>query len=63
MGILNRLKIKAKLALVLAISALSLAATIALGGSLLHQKILAAREQQDKQLVEVALHIVQDWYE
>ncbi|HKW53050.1 MAG TPA: cache domain-containing protein [Stellaceae bacterium] len=47
----------------LAISALSLAATIALGGSLLHQKIFAAREQQAKQLVEVALHIVEDWYD
>jgi signal transduction histidine kinase len=63
MIVLNSLKIKAKLALVLAISALSLAATIALGGSLLHQKIFAAREQQAKQLVEVALHIAQDWYD
>src|SRR5229473_2388447 len=62
MNILNHLKIKAKLALVLAISALSLVATIALGGSFLHQKIFAAREQQAKQLVEVAQHIVQDWY-
>jgi signal transduction histidine kinase len=62
MTILNSLKIKAKLTLVLGTSALSLAATIALGGSLLHQKIFAAREQQAKQLVEVALHIVQDWY-
>jgi len=63
MVILNRLRIKEKLALVLAISALALVATIALGASLLHQKIFAAREQQDKQLVEVALHIVQNWYE
>ena len=63
MMILNRLKIKAKLALVLAISALALVATIALGASLLHQKIFAAREQQGKQLVEVALHIVRDWYD
>jgi signal transduction histidine kinase len=62
MNILDHLKIKAKLALVLAISALSLATTIAFGASFLHQKIFAAREQQAKQLVEVAQHIVQDWY-
>lgn len=62
MRILNRLKIKAKLALVLAISALSLIATIFLGASLLHAKIVADREQETRQLVETALSTVHYWY-
>jgi signal transduction histidine kinase len=60
--ILNRLKIKAKLALVLAISALSLIATIFLGASLLHAKIVADREDETKRLVETAVSTVQFWY-
>ena len=62
MRILNRFKIKAKLALVLAISALSLIATIFLGASLLHAKIVADREEETKQLAETAVSVVQSWY-
>ena len=63
MRILNRLKIKAKLGLVLAISALSLTATIVLGAYLLHHKIVGDREEQTKRLVEVARGIVESWYD
>ena len=63
MNILNHLKIKAKLALVLAISALSVAATIALGGSFLHEKIFSEREQEVKRLVEIAMGIVRAWHD
>ena len=63
MNILNRLKVKAKLAIVLGISALSLIATIVLGASFLHHKIVADREEQAKRLVEVARSIVESWHE
>jgi signal transduction histidine kinase len=63
MRFLNRLKVTAKLGLVLAISALSLVATIAVGGTFLHQKIFAERERQERQLVEVGRRLIQQWYE
>jgi len=61
--LLDRLKIKQKLTLVLALSGLSLLAAVLLGGSILHQKMVSDREAQTKQLVEVALGIVRSWYD
>jgi signal transduction histidine kinase len=61
--ILNRFKIKAKLGLLLAVSALSLVATIVLGASFLYHKIVADREDQTHRLVETAVSIVQSWYD
>jgi len=61
--ILNRLKIKAKLGLLLAVSALSLIATIVLGASFLHHKIVADREEQTQRQVETAVSIIQSWYD
>jgi signal transduction histidine kinase len=63
MDILSGLKIKAKLALVLAISAMSLIATIALGASFVHNQIVAGREEKTRELAEVARGIVRSWYE
>jgi signal transduction histidine kinase len=61
--ILNRLKIKAKLGLLLAVSALSLIATIVLGASFLHHKIVSDREDQTKRQVETAVSVIQSWYD
>jgi signal transduction histidine kinase len=61
--LLDRLKIKQKLTLVLALSGLSLLAAVVLGGSILYQKMVSDREEQTKQLVEVARGIVQSWYD
>ena len=63
MRILNRFKIKAKLGLLLAVSALSLIATIALGASFLHHKIVADREDQTRLLVDTAVSVIQSWYD
>jgi methyl-accepting chemotaxis protein len=62
MRFLDRLKIKAKLALLLALSGISLAAALVLGGLFLHNKIVSDREEQVKKLVEVAAGIVQVWH-
>jgi signal transduction histidine kinase len=61
--LLDRLKIRQKLSLVLALSGLSLLAAVALGAAILHDKMVADREEQTKQLVEVAQSIVRFWYE
>jgi signal transduction histidine kinase len=61
--LLDRLKIRQKLSLVLALSGLSLFAAVALGASILHDKMMADREDQAKQLVEVAQSIIQSWYQ
>jgi methyl-accepting chemotaxis protein len=63
MQVLDRLRIKSKLALLLGLSAMSLVAVIVLGASFLHQKMLSDREKQTKGMVEVARGTVQSWYE
>jgi signal transduction histidine kinase len=59
---LNGLKIKAKLALLLSVSAAALIATLALGASFLHQKMVDDREQQTQRLTTVAVSVVESWY-
>jgi hypothetical protein len=59
---LNGLKIKAKLALLLSVSAAALIATLALGASVLHQKMVDDREQQTRRLTAVAVSLVESWY-
>ena len=63
MRILNRLKVNAKLGLLLAVSALSLVATIVVGASFLHNKIVSDRAEQTQRLVEAAVSVVQFWYD
>ena len=63
MRILDRLKIKAKLGLLLAVSALSLIATIVLGASFLHRELVADREDQTQRQVETAVSLVRSWYD
>jgi signal transduction histidine kinase len=60
---LNGLKIKAKLALLLSVSAAALIATLALGASFLHHKMVTDREVQTRLLVEAALSIIQSSYD
>jgi methyl-accepting chemotaxis protein len=63
MKILGALKIKVKLALLLALSALALVAVGALSARLVHDKMISDREVQTKRLVEVALGVVKSWHE
>lgn len=62
MKFLGLLKIKSKLALLLALSAVSLAAVAAVGASVVHGKMVSDREIQTKRLVEVALGVVKSWH-
>jgi methyl-accepting chemotaxis protein len=62
MHFLDRFKIKAKLALLLALSGMSLGAVLVLGGLFLHGKVVSDREEQVKRLVEVAAGVVDGWY-
>jgi methyl-accepting chemotaxis protein len=62
MHFLDRFKIKAKLALLLALSGMSLGAVLVLGGLFLHGKVVSDREEQVKRLVEVAVGVVDGWY-
>jgi methyl-accepting chemotaxis protein len=62
MNLLGRLKIKSKLALLLGLTAVSLALAMIIGASFLHTKMVSDREAQTKHLVEVALGIVADWH-
>jgi signal transduction histidine kinase len=59
---LNDLKIKAKLALLLSVSAAALVATLALGASFLHHKMVEDREQQTRRLTDVAVTLVASWH-
>jgi signal transduction histidine kinase len=60
--LLNRLRIKQKLALVLGIAALSLLAAVVTGAIALHQKMYSDREHETRQMVEVAVSAVKYWY-
>jgi signal transduction histidine kinase len=60
---LNYVKIKAKLAIVLAICGAALIATTMWGASVLHQKMMADRQEQTKRIVQVAQSIVQGSYD
>ena len=62
MNLLARLRIKAKLALLLAVSAASLAIAAAIGASFVHTKMVTDREMQTQRLVEVALGVVKQWH-
>ena len=62
MNLLGRLKIKSKLALLLGLTAVSLALAMIIGASFLHTNMISDREAQTKHLVEVALGIVADWH-
>jgi signal transduction histidine kinase len=59
---LNGLKIKAKLALLLSVSAAALLATLMLGAFFLHHKMVDDREQQAQRLTQVAVSIVASWH-
>jgi diguanylate cyclase (GGDEF)-like protein/PAS domain S-box-containing protein len=59
---LDRLKIRAKLALLLGLSGISLSSVLVLGGFFLHGKVLSDREEQVKKLVQVATGIVEIWH-
>jgi len=61
MKFLGLLKIKAKLTLLLAMSALSLAAVAAVGATVVHNKMVDDRQIQTQRLVEVALGVVKSW--
>jgi methyl-accepting chemotaxis protein len=63
MNLLGRLKIKAKLALLLGLTALSLAGAAAIGASFLHAKMTSDREAQTKHLVEIAVGIAKSWHD
>jgi len=60
--LLDRLKIRQKLALVLALSGMSVVAAIALGALFLHQKMVADREEQTREVSAVVLGMVKFWY-
>jgi signal transduction histidine kinase len=60
---LNALKIKAKLALLLSVSAAALVATLVVGASFLHHKMVEDRELQARRLTEVAVSVVSGWYD
>jgi methyl-accepting chemotaxis protein len=62
MNLLGRLTIKSKLGLLLGLTGGSLVIAMVVGASFLHTKMLSDREVQTKQLVEVALGIVQNWH-
>ncbi|CAN5544523.1 methyl-accepting chemotaxis protein [soil metagenome] len=59
MGFINRIKIRTKLLLVLALTGLSLAAAIGAATSILHQRMLADRIAKLKAVVEVAMEQAQ----
>ena len=59
MSILNRLKIKAKLALLLGLSAVSLAVAILMAASLLHQRMMDDRIAKLRSIVEVVQGMAQ----
>lgn len=59
MSILNRLKIKAKLAILFGVSALSLAATILFAASLLHQRMMDDRIAKLRSIVETTHGLAQ----
>ena len=61
--LLNRLRMKQKLALVLAFSAASLIATVVFGASFLHHKMVSDREEQAKEVSSVAVGVIGYWYE
>lgn len=63
MRLLNLLRIKQKLALVLGISALSLLAAVAIGAVILHQKMYSDREHETRQMVELAISAVRYWHD
>src|SRR5947209_5100301 len=52
MGVLDRLNIKAKLGLMLVLSAVALVVTLALAGSLLHRRMMDDRIAQLRSMVE-----------
>jgi signal transduction histidine kinase len=60
---LDDAKIKAKLAMVLAICGAALVATTMWGASVLHQKMMVDRQEQTKRIVQVARSVVQVWYD
>lgn len=62
MRLLDRLKIKQKLTLVLALSGLSLVAAVVLGASFLHRKMVSDREEQTREITQVALGVARFWY-
>jgi signal transduction histidine kinase len=60
---LNYVKIKAKLAFVVAICGTALIATTMLGTSVLHQRMMVDRQEQTRRIVQVARSVVLGWYD
>jgi signal transduction histidine kinase len=61
--LLNRLKIKQKLAVVLAVAAVALVGSVVSGAVALYQRMYFDRVEQTRQMVEAARGAVQSWYE